>query len=112
MVSWSEVSQRGARSAIHCNARFSMEAVSDWFTRLAARNSAAPFVVADSAFMFGSFLFISCCYSDGFGPLRSALHAERRVNSSDSRGMLSTTGPIAHPSPVGTERVRDTDSIC
>ena len=44
--------------------------------------------------------------------LRSALQMARNVNSSDSRGTLSTNGPIAHPSPRGIDRVSDTDSIC
>jgi len=44
--------------------------------------------------------------------LRSALHVDRNVNSSDSRGTLSTNGPTAQPSPVGMGRVSETDSTC
>lgn len=44
--------------------------------------------------------------------LRRTLHAERSVNSSESRGTLSIKGPMAHPRPVGMERVSDTVSIC
>jgi hypothetical protein len=44
------------------------------------------FAMADFAFMVASLgEFYDCC-------LRSALQVERRVNSSDSRGMLSTKG--------------------
>jgi hypothetical protein len=42
----------------------------------------------------------------------SVLKTARRVNSSDSRGTLSTNGRITHPSPVGMERVKEIDSIC
>jgi hypothetical protein len=49
------VSQLGARSAIHCKARFSTEAVSAWFTRRAVRNTASSFVVTDFAFIVVSF---------------------------------------------------------
>src|SRR6202012_1569943 len=45
-VSWSEVSQRGARCAIHWSARFSSEAVSAWFTRRAGVKLTASSVVA------------------------------------------------------------------
>src|SRR5579862_4200263 len=53
----------------------------------------------------GSVLLIwfACC--------RSASDAERSVNSSDSRGMLSTKGRIIQAIPVGIERVSETDSI-
>ncbi len=43
---------------------------------------------------------------------RNALPTERSVNSSDSRGTLSTNGRTAQPSPRGIDRVSDTDSIC
>ena len=36
---------------------------------------------------------------------RSAVQVERKVNSSDSRGTLSTNGATAQPSPRGMERV-------
>jgi len=42
----------------------------------------------------------------------SALRVELNVNSSDSRGTLSTKGPTAQPRPKGMERVSETDSIC
>ena len=42
--------------------------------------------------------------------LRSALHVERNVNSSDSRGTLSTNGPIAQPSPR-RNRARQRDRL-
>src|ERR1017187_3999236 len=54
-VSWSELSHFGARSAIHCSARFSMEAVSAWLIRRAGRKVTSIFVVADATFIFDSF---------------------------------------------------------
>src|ERR1035437_8783111 len=99
MVSWSELSHFGARSAIHCKARFSIEAVSAWFTRRAVVNFTSS-VVADFTFILVSSYF------------RNALHVDRNVNSNDSRGTLSTKGPIAHTSPLGMERVSETDSTC
>jgi len=42
----------------------------------------------------------------------SASEVERKVNSSDSRGTLSTNGPTTQPSPVGMARVSEADSIC
>ena len=48
----------------------------------------------------------------GSGYLRRALQAERRVNSSDSRGTLATKGRTAQPRPVGMARDSETDSIC
>jgi len=38
--------------------------------------------------------------------------SERVLNSSDSRGTLSTKGRTTQPRPVGIERVNVTDSIC
>ena len=43
---------------------------------------------------------------------RSALQVERKVNSSDSRGIFSMNGWMIQLRPLGTERVSDTDSIC
>src|ERR1035437_1949415 len=45
-VSWSEVTQRGARVAIHWRACFSMRAVSERLTRIAVLNSAAGLIAA------------------------------------------------------------------
>ena len=44
--------------------------------------------------------------------LSTLLLAAVSVNSTDSRGMLSTNGRTAHPSPAGIPRVSDTDSTC
>ena len=64
--------------------------------------------------MLLSFFFVrfSSFPIESYFLLRSASHVDCNVNSSDSRGTLSTKGLIAHPSPVGMDRVSDTDSIC
>ena len=98
-VSPSELTHRGIRSAIQCNARLSIEAVSAPFTRIAALNpftaTARVPITSSSSYHF-----------------RNAFTADCSVNSIDSRGTLSTYGPIAHPSPRGTARVSDTASTC
>ena len=84
----SDVTHRGARSAIHVSARFSAAAVSDRFTRRAVAKCEEPAIAVLIVFSFG------------MGYLCSALQVFRNVNSSDSRGTLSTNGPTAHPNPV------------
>ena len=51
-------------------------------------------------------------FGGGFDYFRSALRVALSVNSSDSRGMLSTNGRMIQASPLGMERVSVTDSIC
>src|SRR5258708_25295364 len=67
MVSWSEVSHIGARSAIQCKAQCSMEAVSAWFTRRAGSKIICSLLVVVFAFIILSFpssasikLFLNC----------------------------------------------------
>src|ERR1700722_7555336 len=58
-VSWSELTHLGARSAIHCNARFSIRAVSAWFTRRALSNATSLFAARIGAPIVASYLLIS-----------------------------------------------------
>lgn len=108
------MTQRGARLAIHSRARFSAAAVSEWFTRCAATND-TPLVTGPlfvSIIPHLSIVFVQMRLNMRAGYLRKALHVARSVNSSDSRGTLSTNGLITHANPAGTDRDSDTDSIC
>ncbi len=91
-----------------------MEAVSAWLIRRAEANAGRLAIGTDGSFiLLIPFELVSITdRNDAKIYFLSALHIERNVNCSESRGTLSTKGRTAQPSPVGIERDSETDSTC